>query len=84
MKKYGDNEKAEVFTGREANVVSEHLQRVAKPISEFSKEEKEALQADLEQVRATENENEEAAKPQAKPRKSAEGKGAVSQADADE
>lgn len=55
LKKYGDAEQANVFHGREAQVVSTHMQRHGKAVSEFSKDEKAALSAELEAIQAEEN-----------------------------
>ncbi len=55
MKKYTSPEKIVVFYGEEAVVVNRHLKRVGKAISDFSDEEKEALSADLEKVRPSED-----------------------------
>lgn len=78
LKKYGDNEQAEIFVGREAEVVNRHLQRVAKPVSEFSDEEKQELQADLEKVRADsapqDSEQEPAPQQKKEPTTTSEGK----------
>lgn len=54
MKKYTSPEKIEVFYGEEAAVVNKHLAKLGKAVSDFTDEEKEALQADLEAVRVEE------------------------------
>jgi hypothetical protein len=51
IQKIGDAQPASVFTGKEATVVSEHIQRLGKSVSDFSNEEKSALDSDLEAVR---------------------------------
>lgn len=51
MQKYGDNQPAEVFVGEEAVVVSSHLQRTGKALSDFSEEERNALDEDLAKFR---------------------------------
>jgi hypothetical protein len=52
VKKYGDIEKLEVLHGEEANVLNQHMRHVGKfQVSNFSDEEKEALQSDLQRVR---------------------------------
>lgn len=51
MQKFGDSEPAEVFRGREASVVSEHIQKHGKAVSDFDDNQKSALNADLEAVR---------------------------------
>lgn len=51
IQKYGQNEPAEVFRGREAAVVNDHMQRVGKAVSEFDENELDSLNNDLESVR---------------------------------
>lgn len=51
MKKYGTPEKAEVFVGDEAKVINKHLAKTGKTLSEFSEEELEAFNEDLEKAR---------------------------------
>lgn len=62
MQKFGDSEPAEVFRGREANVVSEHIQKHGKAVSDFDDNEKSALDADLSAVREEEKAEREASK----------------------
>lgn len=57
IQKYGDAEQADVFHGREAQVVNVHMQRHGKAVSEFSQEQKATLDAELEQLRAEDNAN---------------------------
>ncbi len=58
MRKYGNPEKLKLFRGEEARVLNEHLAKTGKAVSDFSEEEKDALQTDLEAV-AVEDEAEE-------------------------
>ncbi len=52
MQKFGDVEKIEVLAGEEAQVLNKHMKRTGKyKVSDFDKEEKKALQAELESVR---------------------------------
>lgn len=61
MRKTGDSQKIEVaYFGEEAPIVNAHLQRVGKSVSDFSAEEREALESDLQAFRAS-NEEESAA-----------------------
>lgn len=62
MRKYADGEgKLEVLRGREANALNAHMERLGKfSVSDFSDDEREALQADLEKARE-EDENEQRA-----------------------
>lgn len=50
MKKYGQNEPLEVFRGKEAAVVNDHMQKVGKAVSDFDSEQLDALRADLQSV----------------------------------
>ena len=57
MRKTGDASKIDVaYFGEEAGIVNEHLQRVGKSVSDFSAEEQEALQKDLQAFRASSEE----------------------------
>ena len=58
MKKTGEAVPAEVFTGEEAVVLNEHLQKRGKALSDFTENQREELEADLE---ATRSKSEEAA-----------------------
>jgi hypothetical protein len=59
MRKTGDAEKIDVaYFGEEAGIVNEHLSKTGKSVSDFSAEEKEALDKDLQAFRAS---NEDAA-----------------------
>lgn len=52
MQKTGDAEKIEVLKGEEAQVLNKHMSKLGKyKVSDFSKEEKEALQSELDSVR---------------------------------
>ena len=51
LQKTGDNERADVFRGPEAEVVNRHMQRVGKAVSEFDQDELKALDDELESVR---------------------------------
>jgi hypothetical protein len=51
IKKYGDAQPADVFVGSEAGIVSSYIQKIGKPLSEFSDVEKDALNRDLEAAR---------------------------------
>jgi len=51
MKKTGDAVKAVVFSGEEAVVLNEHLQKQGKALSDFTDKQREALDSDLEAVR---------------------------------
>ena len=56
MKKYGTPEKAEVFAGKEAAVINKHLAKTGKALSEFSEDELEAFQKDLDKAREKDEE----------------------------
>lgn len=66
LQKFGDAESAEVFRGREAAVVTSHMQRLGKAVSDFDDNEKQALQAELESVREPEDQPEPEAPPEQK------------------
>ena len=53
IKKYGDAERADVFRGKEATVVNQHIKKLGKAVSDFSEEELNALNKDLEEVQET-------------------------------
>lgn len=58
MRKTGDAEKVGVaYFGEEAGIVNEHLQKTGKSVVDFSADEKEALDRDLQSFRAS-NESE--------------------------
>jgi hypothetical protein len=57
LKKYGDNQEAEVFRGEEATVVNKHIAKTGKAVSDFDTKELDALQDELEQVRAESQSN---------------------------
>jgi len=60
MQKFGDVEKIEVLQGKEAQVLNKHMSKLGKyKVSDFSKDEKEALAAELESVRPKEEETED-------------------------
>ena len=59
MKKYGDSKKAQVFRGREAVVLNEHIQRHGKALSDFTEKQLEAFHADLESIREAEEDAED-------------------------
>jgi hypothetical protein len=60
MQKFGDVEKIEVLKGKEAQVLNQHMNKLGKyKVSDFSKEEKQALQQELESVRPQEDEDAE-------------------------
>jgi hypothetical protein len=56
MKKYGNPEKVEVFSGEEATVVNTHLARTGKALTDFTDEEREAFHKDLEAVQPAKEE----------------------------
>lgn len=59
MKKIGTPEKIEnVFSGCEASVLNDHLQRIGKALADFSDDERADLDADLNAVRESESESE--------------------------
>lgn len=59
MQKTGDAEKLEVLAGKEAQVLNKHFAKLGKyQVSDFSKEEKDALSADLEAARPAKDEKE--------------------------
>ena len=56
MQKTGDAEKLEVLVGKEAQVLNKHMERLGKyKVSDFDKDEREALQTELEAVRPQED-----------------------------
>lgn len=56
MRKYTQAEKIEVLSGREAQVINEHFEKVGKyQVSAFSDEEKDSLLEDLNAVSAEES-----------------------------
>lgn len=59
MKKYTQSEgKLEVLRGREANVLNDHFSKTGKfAVSDFSDDEREALNADLDAARQAEKED---------------------------
>lgn len=58
MRKTGDASKIDVaYFGEEAGIVNTHLQRVGKSVSDFSADEKKALQEDLQAFRASKEES---------------------------
>ena len=57
IRKTGDAEQIDVaYFGEEASIVNSHLQRVGKSVSDFSAEEKEALNQELQEFRASNEE----------------------------
>lgn len=57
MKKTGDAQKIDVaYYGEEAGIVNEHLSKTGKAISEFNRDEKRALQEELESFRSSREE----------------------------
>jgi len=59
MKKTGDAVPAQVFTGEEAVVLNEHLQKRGKALSDFTDNQREELDRDLEAVRVEQTPPEE-------------------------
>lgn len=58
MQKTGDAEKLEVLVGKEAQVLNKHMAKLGKyKVSDFSKDEKDALTADLEAARPVTDED---------------------------
>lgn len=51
LQKTGDNQPAEVFRGKEAEVVNRHMQRTGKAVSDFGPDELQRLNIELESVR---------------------------------
>lgn len=57
MRKTGDASKIDVaYFGEEATIVNEHLRKVGKSVSDFSADEKKALNKELEEFRASKEE----------------------------
>jgi hypothetical protein len=51
LQKFGDAEQAEVFRGKEAQVVNEALAKTGKAVSDFDQDELATLRARLDEVR---------------------------------
>jgi hypothetical protein len=56
MEKYGDAAPAEIFTGKQAAVVNDHLRRHGKALSDFTEDERKALDVDLDNAKSDEQE----------------------------
>lgn len=56
MKKYADGEgNAEVFRGKEAEVLNEHLSKTGKSLADFSDKERDSFHKDLDSVKSDES-----------------------------
>lgn len=51
MQKFGDNQHAEVFQGKDAEIVNRHMAKTGKAVSDFDQDELQSLNSELESVR---------------------------------